>query len=75
MLFRAAVIKKRMEHRVHRAAAEVAVNAYGLNALIEADVRRAVAWCFIVGRGQRFCGFQLVFRAVKIEAVIPLILS
>ena len=33
-------------------------------------LRRAVAWCFIVGRGQRFCGFQLVFRAVKIEAVI-----
>lgn len=48
MLFRAAVIKKRMEHRVHRAAAEVAVNAYGLNALIEADIRRAMAWCFIV---------------------------
>ena len=43
MLTRTAIINKGVERRVHRAAAEIAVNADGFHALVEADILRAVA--------------------------------
>ena len=50
---RAVLAEERMKRRVHGAAAGVAVNAHVRNALVKADVRRAVAGSGVVGRGQR----------------------
>ena len=52
MLARAAVIQKGVERRIQSAAAEIAVNADGFYALIEADILRAVAGRSVVGGGQ-----------------------
>ena len=64
MLTRTAVINKGVERRVHRAAAEIAVNADGFHALVEADISCAVAGRGVVGCTQCFGGFQLVVRTI-----------
>ena len=70
MLARAAVIQKGVECRVRRAAAEIAVNADGCNALIEADILRVVAGRGIVGGGQRLGAGEIAARAVQIAVVV-----
>lgn len=70
MLTRTAIINKGVECRVQSAAAEVAVNADGFHALIEADILRAVAGRGVVGGGQRFGAGEIVARAIQITAVV-----
>lgn len=52
MLTRTAIINKGVERCIHCAAAEIAVNADGFHALIEADVLCAVAGRGVVSGGK-----------------------
>ena len=52
MLTRTAIINKGVECRVQSAAAEVAVNADGFHALVEADILCAVAGRGVVSGGK-----------------------
>ena len=70
MLTRTAIINKGVERCIHCAAAEIAVNADGFHALIEADILRAVAGRGVVGGGQRLSAGERFARTVQITAVV-----
>ena len=65
MLTRTAIINKGVERCIHCAAAEIAVNADGFHALVEADILRAVAGRSVVSGGQRLGAGEIVARAVQ----------